>query len=220
MELGADGGLAGALAGISPQSPLRRKLEDLQGLAATDVAAFRAAVSSWFDGQMTQLSHRYRKDVRRVMFALGLVVAVFANVNAINVVASAQRDSDLRTALVADAGQVSAGDAALCPTGSADGQGRLACLRDQIARARSLRITTFWGLDGPCRDGRPCSSWWERATNVIPSAWDKVVDHPLAAAGRLLGWLLAGIALSFGGAFWFDLLRRAVGYRRALTRSG
>lgn len=202
---------------LDPGSPMRRRIDDLLGSAAAQGEEFRQHVSGWFDDQMRELSRRYRKDARRVMFALGLVVAVGANVNAINVVSSAQRDSDLRQALTLSAtSAVSSGASTTgCATGTdASGTARLECLRDQVAKARALRVTTFWGLDGNCRDGKPCSSWFERATDVVPAFFSMVVHHPLASLGRLIGWLVSAIALSFGGAFWFDLLRRAVGYRR------
>ncbi len=216
LALRGDHELDRVLATLEPGSPLRRQIDGARHEIAADATAFRARVSGWFDDQMRELSRRYRKDARRVMFALGLVVAVAANVNAINVVASAQHDSDLRQALAVSASAtVATGPDAACPTTSAGtASGRLECLRDEIARAQALKVTTFWDLQGPCRSGRPCSSWARRALDVVPAALDKIAHHPLAALGRLIGWLLSAIALSFGGAFWFDLLRRAVGYRR------
>jgi hypothetical protein len=223
LALRGDGELQRIVEGLSPLSPLRRQIDDLTLLVSSNAIAFRDHMSGWFDAHMTELSRRYRKDVRRVMFALGLGVAVVANVNAIHVVASAQRDSDLRQALTASATQaVSAGTGATCPgaSGDASGAAKLECLRDDIARARALRVTTFWDLDGPCRNGKACSSWFRRALDVVPSAWSKIIHHPLLTAGWLIGWLLSAIALSFGGAFWFDALRRAVGYRRVTPAQG
>ena len=225
LVLRGDGELRRILDGLHVLSPVRRKLDDLEALVQTSVAVFHDQVSSWFDGQMAGLSRRYRKDVRRVMFALGMLVAVVANVNAVHVVASAQRDSDLRQALATSATEAGAAatGAATCTSATGDpnsGAAKLECLRDDIARARALKVTTFWDLEGPCRNGKPCSSWARRALDVVPAARDKVLHHPLASVGRLIGWLLTAIALSFGGAFWFDLLRRAVGYRRVAPGKG
>lgn len=217
QELGlrGDGELQRVLDGLHVMSPLRRQVDDLNLLVSSNIAAFHERMSGWFDHQMNELSRRYRRDVRRVMFALGFVVAVGANLNAITVVADAQRDSDLRQALVAGATQAAAQDTATCPASTGQGAaGPLDCARDRIAQARSLRVTTFWNLDGPCRDAKPCSNWGERALDVLPAAAGKVVHHPLASIGRLIGWLLASIALSFGSSFWFDAVRRLVGYRR------
>lgn len=224
LVLRGDGELRRILNELHVLSPMRRKLDDTEALVVTNAAAFRDEVSLWFDSQMAQLSHRYRKDVRRVMFALGLLVAVVANVNAIHVVASAQRDSDLRQALVVSATEAAASPTATtCPATTANpdsGTARLECLRDDIARARALKVTTFWDLDGPCRNGKPCSSWARRTLDVVPAAWHTAIHRPLASLGRLLGWLVSAVALSFGGAFWFDLLRRAVGYRRVAPAKG
>ena len=44
--------------------------------------------------------------------------------------------------------------------------------------------------------------------------------QPDQDAWRFLGWPLAALALAQGAPFWFDLLKRAVGYRRALAKSG
>ena len=218
LSMRGDGGeLRRLLDGLDPASPLRRHIDDIGTTVESSIVAFKSEMSSWFDDQMNELSRRYRKDVRRVMFALGLLVAVATNLSAINVVSSAQRDSDLRQALVASAGAAVADNGASCATSTsqaAGGSAKLQCLRDEIGRARSLRITTFWGLDGPCRNGKPCSSWGRRALDVVPAAWSKLVHHPLATGGRLIGWLLAGIALSFGATFWFDALKRLVGYRK------
>lgn len=221
QELGqlGDGALQGLFGRLDESSALRRHVETTALLEASNPYARHAAMAWWFDRQMAELSRRYRKDARRVMFALGLGVAVVANLNAINLVASAQRDSDLRQALTAGAAQaVAAGSSPTCPaTGGAEGE--LRCLGAEIGRARSLRVTTMWDLKEPCRNGRPCSSWFRRALDVVPSAVGMVVHHPWAALGRLIGWLVTAIALSFGAAFWFDLLKRLVGYRRTPAAS-
>jgi len=219
IGLRGDGELQRIIEGLHPLSPLRRHVDDVALLVSSNAFALRDHMSSWFDGQMRELSRRYRKDARRVMFALGLVVAIVANLSAIHIVASAQRDSDLRQALVANASAaVGQGAASTCVAASgaagSEGSARLQCLRDDIGRASALRVTTYWEFSGPCRNGKPCSSWGRRALDVVPSMFDKIFHHPLSALGRLIGWLLSAIALSFGGAFWFDALRRLVGYRR------
>jgi hypothetical protein len=217
LAVRGDGQLQHLVEGLEPASPLRRQIEDVSLTVSSNLYAFRAEMSRWFDRHMTDLSQRYRKDVRRVMFALGLLVALATNLSAIDVVSSAQRDSDLRQALGAAATQAVAGSgvAAACPTGAGtDPAASLRCLRDEVGRARSLRVTSFWDLGGPCRNGRPCSGWVRRVLDVPPAAAHAVAHHPLAALGRLLGWLVSAIALSFGAAFWFDLLKRLVGYRR------
>jgi hypothetical protein len=223
IGLRGDGELQRIVEGLHPLSPLRRHVDDLTLLVSSNAIAFRDHMATWFDDQMAELSRRYRKDVRRVMFAIGFGVAVIANLSAIHVVASAQRDSDLRQALVANATAVagSGGVDATCATatGATGGSAKLQCLRDEIAKARALRVTTDWNLDGPCRNGKTCSSWFGRAIDVVPSAFDMIFHRPLAAIGRLIGWILSAIALSFGGAFWFDILRRLVGYRAQQGRA-
>lgn len=53
------------------------------------------------------------------------------------------------------------------------------------------------------------------AHNLLQNVVTIVVKYPLALIRILLGWLIAGIAISMGAPFWFDLLGKFVNVRNA-----
>jgi hypothetical protein len=230
-ELARDDQLRTLLGALDPRSPLARAVADLGPRVESNLERFRVEIGRWYDTQMAVVSRAYRRDTRIVMAVLGLGLAVAWNLDAFAVIGAAQRDSDLRQALVVAAGDTTAraaGSSAGSSAGSpacdgapsgdvvADAAARYRCLGAEVAQARSLGLTTAWDLSGPCRSGRPCDGWWERVRDVPAAAADLVVHHPAAAAGRFLGWCVMAVALSFGATFWFDALKRVVGYRRVV----
>jgi hypothetical protein len=49
---------------------------------------------------------------------------------------------------------------------------------------------------------------------AVPIGWADLDTSRGAWAIRILGWLIVGAAATLGGPFWWDLLGRALKYRR------
>jgi len=150
-------------------------------------------VSEWYDSAMQRVSGWYRRNTQRILFALGLIVAIAANVNSITIASALYHDKPLRDALVAQAGRVASdtGAVAMTPRQIEEALGKTG-LPIGINRAHEAAP-----LMPP--------NWWPLVLNW---AW------PLATGlSWLVGYLATAAAVSFGAPFWFDLLNRFVSMR-------
>jgi hypothetical protein len=130
------------------------------------------------------LSEGYRRRAKWFLLAIGIVLAVVCNVDAISVAQRLQRDDAVRAAVVAQA----EGVADACD-GKTDAE-LTTCLKDETA---------------PASDAVP-----------LPVGWQDFQFKSFT----ILGWLVTGFALMQGAPFWFDLLQRAVTFRRSREPAG
>jgi len=151
-------------------------------------------VSDWYDSAMERVSGWYRRESQAILFALGLIVAIVANVNSVTIASALYHDKPLRDALVAEAGRVAAD------------QGATSMTPRQINEELHKTGLPIGAASG--RESAPPSSppdWWPRAFAPI---WPLV-----AGLSWLVGYLATAAAVSFGAPFWFDLLNRFVAMR-------
>lgn len=115
-EEGGVDGLLGKLEAIG--SPLAGHLRGVWEGAQRDLGKFRKGVEAWFDGEMQRLSTLYRRYVKWVILALGLVLTLLFSMDALEYGKTLLRDNAYRAGVAAIAG------------GSEDG---LSALRDKCA---------------------------------------------------------------------------------------
>jgi hypothetical protein len=211
----------------APLGPTARRLWDA---AAGDIDKFRTSLEGYFDGEMKRLSGHYRRSLRFVMIGLAVVVAVACNVDAVGLARDLWRNPEGRAALVAEA------DTLTTPTTSAGGTGAggssnpdLLKIQDQCRQAAPAEDSIINNPDDAAKafnDVRRCVTDALNATsglNVVdnavwisPSGWWRQWF-----TGKENWWLhLAGVtatalALIVGAPFWFDILKRLTGIRRA-----
>lgn len=209
-----DFGLAVA---VMPEGPLKKMLLKMVEEAQGDAAHLRATVEAWYDETMMRVSGWYKRRVQVLLMAIGLIVAAGMNIDAIYIANSLATHPALRESLAKEA--VKAADeyqvareaaptavvppAAAAPAASASdaevdaafARHKAALAREQAesARKRLQDLNLPIGWDGA---GRPTSG---------------IQDWLLMA----LGWLLTGLAASFGAPFWFDLISRLSPVRAA-----
>jgi hypothetical protein len=191
---------------LLPDSRIKAVLWTLAQSAKNDVEKLVSTTSLWVDRSLTVLGESYKRQMQRITFALGLVLAVFFNIDTVHVVARLYLDKELRDEVVVAAEQytkqVTPDVIATCPKLSADEarkNPKCAPVRS-LAKAISERSATF---------------------GTLPIGWQST---QLAAVfsrefpQRVLGWLLTAIAISLGAPFWFDLLNRFVNLRHTIER--
>nr|WP_311931210.1 hypothetical protein [Microbispora sp. H11081] len=184
------------------KSPFYRPLQAVWDRASHDLEAFRRGVEDWFDGEMERLSLLYRRYVRWVLVALGLVVTMVFSMDSLEYGKSLLRDNAYRSAVTAF-GQ--SGPQALEPLREQcePGQDPYACVTDVLSTPAFVKIFSHapvnvtmdasGGPDWAWRGG----DWWERL--ISPGHWP--------------GYLVTVLALLFGAPFWWDILRRVSGLR-------
>ena len=193
--------LARSVSTLDPRFPARRSLLALLDQARGDLDRFEKSVEGWYDAQMGRISGWYKRWSKVLLVICGLIVAVIANLDTVQIARSLYMDEPVRTAVVA---QATAGTRCQSETDPAAQQ---ACVDGQIAElnARGLPI---WYPSG-------CSFLqWSRLDNCwkwYPSQDTRGWQFPL----KLVGWALTAFAVSFGAPFWFDALSKLGSLRTA-----
>ena len=142
-------------------------------------------LETWFNDRMARAEGWYKRRAQAWSLALALAVTVLFNADTLHVTQRLWHDGALREAAVLAAGAYR--DAPEPSPGKAEAIERL------LAHAQALEVSAL-----------PIG--WQRSDT---SHARDFTDHAL----RAIGWLLTAIAVSFGAAFWFDALSRALRLR-------
>jgi hypothetical protein len=158
--------------------------------AGNDAAKLQKSIGDWYNSAMDRVSGWYKYRTQKILFVIGLVLAVALNVDAINILKQLSKDSALRQSIVAAAGNAKqpAGGGAAETVGQQmkDAQG-------QVDQLNNLGI---------------------------PVGWDHVGDVLKAGTwgyvNLFLGWLVTALAVSLGAPFWFDMLNKIMVVRSTI----
>jgi len=166
---------------------------------------------------MERMTGWYKKWVRVRLFAIGLVVAVGANVDSIQLLKAFWNNPQLRTEAVAVSKQAIAkyedqmaalkAEQKLAPDSA-----RLDSVGKKSVSQMQAEIDTLQGLLTPLQlpigyvhlDKEGLSAVWHNLNPCAPGGWL-----------HLLGMLFTAISISFGAPFWFDVLKMFVNIRGA-----
>lgn len=149
-------------------------------------------IEQWFDNSMTRASGVYRRNARGIAIAIGFIVAVAANADTLFIVDSLSQNSLLR-GTISDYAQTE-----LQRTPDIDSV-------KQTVRQQLTDVSLPIGWESDIR------------TRQIPVAQPLSVPNtgvslpnPIFYLKRLAGWLITGVAISMGAAFWYDLLKKII----------
>lgn len=184
--------------------PLRRQLLAFLSRAGTDLDGFERAVEQWYDEQMAKVAGWYKRWARVLLGAVGLAVAVLANIDTVQVTHSLYIDAPVQQGVIATA------DTGVLCQGAADATARRACATDALTTLRASGLPIGYPSGCDVAGGLPhCFAW----SDAAPWHW---WDIPL----KVLGWAITAFAVSFGAPFWFEALSRLGSLRTAGTRPG
>jgi hypothetical protein len=162
--------------------------------AGNDASKLKKSLEDWYNSAMDRVSGWYKYRTQKILFAIGLILAVSVNVDAIKIVKQLSRDSTLRQSIVAAAG------AAKQPqTGSTvSASDTIKAVQRQMADVEGLGIPIGWThvpdiLVKKVREANGAASYG-------PWRWSYV--------NALFGWLMTAVAVSLGAPFWFDMLNK------------
>ncbi len=228
-----------ALETMYPHSKIRQTLGTLltgveeyvtEGERALAVA--RQNVEKWFNDAMDRLSGLYKRKVQTATFLMGLFLAIFLNIDSINIATSLWREPTLRQTIVAQAeayiqqqsqGAEEEGIPIISPVIT------VKALQDQL---RDLTLPVGWVNDPIPRQedvgcdpysastygeddavthimGVPIGTVCYPLTNVPPLD----AEHWVGWLMKALGMVLSGAAAAQGAPFWFDILKKFVNIR-------
>jgi hypothetical protein len=167
--------------------------------ARDDVDRARKNVEAWFDSAMDRVSGQYKRETQKIIFWVGLLLAVVLNIDTVRIADYLYRNDAARAAIVARA-EKAVGDTAY--------------LRRTYEQARAeldtLRFPTGWAQVTFAPKGRTRPNFRQDpvAWTEYSALWAKnLLVYVLLA---LFGWLATAAAATLGAPFWFDVLNKVM----------
>lgn len=196
--------------------------------AAADVAVFRSNIEGWFNAEMDRVSGWYKRDTKKVLVILSVIVVLALNIDTIGmaralwespqtrslVQAAAEAQINAAATSTTVAGHAASPPAIVCPAPSAvtsttstspPTTSVLQSAASCVDGLRSLGVPIGWTF-AACAPPNKCATFLAKLGHGITVGWDHQGVGSLAL--KLLGWILSIIALSMGAPFWWDLLNR------------
>ncbi|WP_062305904.1 hypothetical protein [Demequina subtropica] len=212
-------------------APLGAFLATTGAAVAHDTDKLLAAAETWFDGQMEVLSNTYKRNTKWALGAIGVVIAILFNVNAIAIAGGLNDNAAFRQAAVTAADGVSAGEFPACieedatssaaadsesgDDGTSDPYAEVGCAVQQFRVFSEAGVIVpgdadYFTLFGDAWNGAQDHA--EVAAKV--EAGDSTQPRQMNLLGQIVGVMLTGLATALGGPFWFDLMKQLTGLRK------
>ena len=179
-------------------APVQRILLTAIDTAQGDMDKAVANIAAWYDSGMDRISGAYKRATQKVLFFIGLFVAVALNVNPLTIADYLYHDSSARAAVVARA------EAAAKDPSYANGTKKYAAARAELD---SLRLPIGWSgarfwLAGTWSTPDTAAN---HAVSIAPAVkpWDDVLSP-------FIGWIITAMAATLGAPFWFDILNKVM----------
>lgn len=177
--------------------PFRESLEALVKNADGDVSRFRTSVEQWYDDHMDRVSGWYQRHVAKITLAVGAIIVILLNLNAITIGRTLYTESAVSTAISAVAAKAAPSS---CSSLSQD---CLADLEGQLSAAATAGLPIGWGTVRACTGSSAHCNWWDR----------RGIFSPDGGSGAQLVLVLAGFLIMIfslipGAQFWFGLLSK------------
>jgi len=169
------------------------------------ITGYRLNMEDWFHNVMGQASTIYKQRAQLIAFVVGLGIAIFLNIDTINIAQKLWQEPTTRAVLVAQAQT----QAAEPDVPASDILVKTQNLAFPLGWTTTLSTNQNCGLIGA-----------ENYQLVIRSAGKCLLltGFPALNNGwgllvKLCGYLLSAFAAAQGAPFWFDILRKLVGIR-------
>ncbi|HUM25661.1 MAG TPA: hypothetical protein PKN81_05485 [Anaerolineales bacterium] len=171
------------------------------------LAEYRRNIEGWFDNVMVQASGWYKIDSQWKAFWIGLALAVFFNVDTIFIAQKLWQEPTARAVIVAQAQTEAQGDS---PADSIS-----------LDNVKGLVFPVGWTTT-PLAEGTSCGLVSFMDNRVVISSEGNclaVTSLPAFNNGwglmvKIFGYLLTAFAAAQGAPFWFDILRKLVGFKQ------
>ena len=217
-------GLRDSVAAINGNDSLKSALSSILDGAENNVDKAIKGIEGWFDATMDRASGWYRRQATRIMFAIGLVLAITVNADAIQVAVRMSQSEALRASVTAYAALVASPDAKPDPA--------LEKLKKEMAakfQESGDLVAGFGGLPvgwDLCIAPPPKPSSAGERTVAPERTFDITACYKtekgdflkhcaLAWAAKILGILLTAAMAAIGAPFWFELLVKLNAIRAA-----
>ena len=222
QDLKAIRGLIASMDGKKHGS-IKASLLTLIDEAGNDINRARANIEGWYNDAMDSVSGWYKRRVHWILIVVGLIAAVFLNIDSINVTRALWYNDTLRNSVGAAAeNYVKANPQTPTPQPSTSGESLAAKDPEAEAKAALDKVKYIRGeinkLDLPIgwvrkpdsedpkyKDNQPLYDK-DMAVYIIDPR--RFPDDGYSWFLKVLGLLFTALAVSQGAPFWFDLLNK------------
>jgi len=170
------------------------------------LAKYQENIANWFETVMTQASSWYKTHAQTWAFIIGVSIAIIFHVDTLSITNQLWREPTLRAVIVAQADQQLQSE-----------QMEVNNVNEELEK---LGIPIGWSTV-PAEDTSSCQ-WPPKSTTrpAIFSAGEcrELTNLPKWSdawgwAVKFFGLFVSGLAAMQGAPFWFDILRKVVGFR-------
>ena len=210
-----------ALSVISPEvnqtlNALLLNVEDYVTTGETNLAKARKNVEKWFDDSMDRISGAYKRYSQTMALVIGFFIALFLNVDSIDLTLYLWREPSVRQALATNASnfQLPAEEMQANP-GEA--------LRNFRSQFVGLSLPVGWGItnfenSAAINDNCRLFPQGDQAFGIRIIGSTRCIVPPQATSEmnlviKLGGIFLTALAARQGAPFWFDILKKTVNLR-------
>jgi hypothetical protein len=208
-------------------TPIYSTLKALWATSERDLAKFRQNLERWFDAEMARLSGLYKRTLRWVLALAAIAVAFLANVDPVALGRDLWRDPDRRASLVELADTTSSSRA------EADADPEMEKLLSECRRQEGTEAAADAEVEPVDQAARQVTRVRNCVVDAIGSQQqlgllNNSIFEPerfedswslKGAPGRGLRLLLVAAAIYLGAPFWYDVVKRLSGARRAVTHA-
>ena len=199
-----------SVASLAAKLPADDKANDVQrvvasalNVAGADISRVRGVLEQWFDGTMDRCSGWYTRRSGRILMVVGLLAAIFFNVDAVTVAERLSLDRTLREAvLVAAQAKVERSQTADDTSANDPGAPSLAQLSTEF-RSVGYPIGWTWQDRFPYPSPQSCRVQPAGADVTCHLSWRQLPS-------MILSWMTTALAVMLGAPFWFDLMNKLV----------
>ncbi|MCK5338054.1 MAG: hypothetical protein KAJ50_04545 [Bacteroidales bacterium] len=192
-----------------PDSDLKRTLQMFYDQSGENFEGFTQAVKNWYKEYMARVNHTYGRKLRKPLIIIGCIIALSFNVDFFHITNRLWVDANLRESIVVAAES----------------------FHDKYEDINSLELSKKFfkdydnSLDLPIGWGEEVKkaeigeeAYYEK--NMFQRG-GMIISYYLHADScwwliliKLMGFLTSGFIVAFGAPFWFDLLKKAVSFKK------
>jgi hypothetical protein len=186
-----------------------RALRPMLAGAQTD-DQLKEKVASWYDQSMERISGTYKRGTQAWLFWMGVVTAGALNIDTLAISRELWRNPQASAAIAAQAQKSYESGELGKAVASEEAKKSAEDAKKAVDEAKKALEKAIAPLDIPF--GYKCASD-EHPFKACTAALEKMKYRDMMAV--FIGWLLTGLAVSFGATFWFDLLAKVINVRSA-----
>jgi len=184
-------------------STLAQRLQAEVDQKEVKLLEFQQGLGDWFDQSMTRASGAYKRNAKLFSFTIGLIVAILANVDSINMIDRLYKNQSISNTVNQLANQV-----------TQDNPQAIANLNNAVSsQDKTIALQPIKENINVVVD----------ELSAFPIGWSLPRDvelTPLRWFYRLVGWLISATAFSMGAPFWFELLNKFINVRNSGKKPG